>query len=41
MLQTMRHAHIVSLAGVSLPGGERWYVMPLFQRGSLRAWLQA
>ena len=41
MLQTMRHPNIVSLAGVSLPGGERWYVMPLFQRGSLRTWLQA
>lgn len=41
MLQTMNHPNIVSLEGVSLAGGERWYVMPLFQRGSLRTWLQA
>jgi serine/threonine-protein kinase len=40
MLQTMAHPNIVSLEGVSLPGGERFYVMPLFQRGSLRSWLQ-
>jgi serine/threonine protein kinase len=39
MLGTMRHPHIVSLAGASLPGGERWYVMPLFPR-SLRAAIQ-
>jgi serine/threonine protein kinase len=39
MLGAMRHPHIVSLAGVSLPGGERWYAMPLFPR-SLRAALQ-
>lgn len=37
MLRTMQHPSIVSLEGVSLPGGERWYVMPLFRRGSLRA----
>jgi len=36
MLSTMRHPHVVSVAGVSLPGGERWYAMPLFPR-SLRA----
>jgi serine/threonine protein kinase len=39
ILGTMRHAHVVSLEGVSLPGGERWYVMPLYPR-SLRAALQ-
>lgn len=41
MLQTMNHPNVVSLEGVSLARGERWYVMPLFQRGSLRTWLQA
>ncbi len=41
MLETMNHPNIVSLEGVSLAGGERWYVMPYFQRGSLRTWLQA
>ena len=41
MLATMQHPNVVSLEGASLPGGERWYVMPLFARGSLRAWQQA
>lgn len=40
LLRAMAHPHIVSLEGVSLPGAERWYVMPLFERGSLRQWLQ-
>src|SRR5262249_18046728 len=30
---------IVSVEGVSV-GGERWYVMPLCERGSLRRWIQ-
>jgi serine/threonine protein kinase len=41
MLGSMQHSNIVSLAGVSLPGGERWYVMPLFRSGSMRRWLQS
>jgi serine/threonine protein kinase len=41
MLGSMRHSNIVSLAGVSLPGGERFYVMPLFRSGSMRRWLQS
>lgn len=41
MLRTMSHPNVVSLQGVSLPGFERFYVMPFFQRGSLRSWLQA
>lgn len=41
MLRTMKHPNIVSLKGVSLPGFERFYVMPYFHRGSLRSWLQA
>jgi serine/threonine-protein kinase len=41
MLRSMRHPNIVSLAGVSLPGGERWYAMPLFRSGSMRRWLQS
>jgi serine/threonine protein kinase len=41
MLQVMSHPHVVTLAGVSLAGCERFYVMPLFQRGSLRSWLGA
>jgi serine/threonine-protein kinase len=41
MLQTMQHPNVVPFEGASLPGGERWYVMALFQRGSVRAWLQS
>lgn len=41
MLRTMGHPNIVSLEGVNLPGSERYYVMPCFQRGSLRSWLLA
>jgi serine/threonine protein kinase len=41
MLQTMRHSNIVPFEGSSLPGGERWYVMPLFRGGSMRSWLQS
>jgi serine/threonine protein kinase len=36
MLEEMNHPNIVTLEGVSLPGGERSYVMPLFRNGSLR-----
>lgn len=41
MLAAMRHPNVVSVEGASLPGGERWYAMPLFSRGSLRSWQQA
>ena len=41
MLGTMDHPNVVRLEGVSLPGYERFYVMPLFHRGSLRSWLQS
>lgn len=41
MLSTMNHPNVVSLEGTSLPAFERFYVMPCFQRGSLRSWLQA
>lgn len=41
MLGVMSHPNVVSLEGVSLPGGERWYVMPYFKRGSLRSWQEA
>jgi len=41
MLQAMSHHHVVTLEGVSLPGCERFYVMPFFQHGSLRSWQSA
>lgn len=36
MLEVMNHPNIVPLRGVSLPGGPKWYAMPLFRKGSLR-----
>lgn len=35
-LRSMRHRSIVSVEGTSLPGEERFYVMPLYNAGSLR-----
>ena len=40
LLSDMDHPNIVSVEGVSLPGGERAYFMPLFP-GSLRSRLEA
>lgn len=37
ILRSMNHPNIVSLEGVSLPGAERWYAMPYFPQGNLRA----
>lgn len=40
MLGVMDHPNVVSLEGVSLPEFERFYVMPFFERGSLRSCLE-
>lgn len=41
ILSTMRHRGVMSVKGENLPGGERFYVMPLYQHGSLRGRMQA
>lgn len=40
MMSAMNHPNIAPLRGASLPGGARWYVMPLYS-GSVRSALQA